>query len=80
MLFDLFGDPPQEWLSQTEIDLSTYHNIARFLFHLRATRPRLVQGKFQRRVKRSDSATFEHQFPLQEQAKGHSSEHFVEET
>lgn len=80
VLFDLFGDPPQEWLNESEVDLSTYRNIARMLFHLRKTRPRLVQRKFYSRFKRSHPAIFEHQFPLQEQTQNHSNEPFVEET
>jgi len=71
VLFDLFGDPPKEWLSQTETDLTTYRNIARFLFHLRATRPRLMQGKFHLRVKLHPAA-FEHQFQFQMQAQDRS--------
>jgi hypothetical protein len=50
VLFDLFGDPPQEWLNESEVDLSSYRNVARFLFHLRKTRPRLVLRKLYRQV------------------------------
>ena len=42
VLFDLFGDPPREWKDEAGTDLSTYRNVARFLFHLHQTRPRLV--------------------------------------
>jgi hypothetical protein len=42
VLFDLFGDPPKEWKDQADTELSSYRDVARFLFHLRKSRPRLV--------------------------------------
>jgi hypothetical protein len=42
ILFDLFGDPPKEWKDQADTELSSYRNVAGFLFHLRKSRPRLV--------------------------------------
>jgi hypothetical protein len=45
VLYDLFGDPPQEWKDKADVELSSYRNVARFLFHLGKTRPRLVKRK-----------------------------------
>lgn len=50
VLFDLFGDPPQEWNDESDVELSSFRNVARFLFHLRKERPRFVQRKFYRQV------------------------------
>jgi hypothetical protein len=33
VLYDLFGDPPQEWKHEADVELSSYRNVARFLFY-----------------------------------------------
>jgi len=68
VLFDLFGDPPQEWKNEADVELSSYRNVARFLFHLRKTRPRLVKRKSPVQRQSSRLAEYGHQFPAQEES------------
>jgi hypothetical protein len=65
VLYDLFGDPPQELKQEADVELSSYRNVARFLFHLSKTRPRLVKRKSLGQGQRSLLAEYEHQFPSQ---------------
>lgn len=64
VLNDLFGDPPQEWKEEADVELSSYRNVARFLFHLRKTRPRLVKRKSHGQGLCSLLAENAHQFPV----------------